>query len=59
MADALAECGAKVAILALNQEACDAKAESIKAERWKEWGQSSRENCRMARRGKKSDRTSH
>ena len=31
MADALAECGAKVAILALNQEACDAKAEQIKA----------------------------
>ncbi|WP_297135263.1 SDR family oxidoreductase [Terrisporobacter sp.] len=31
MADALAECGAKVAILALNQEVCDAKAEEIKA----------------------------
>lgn len=29
MADALAECGAKVAILALGQEACDAKAEQI------------------------------
>ena len=31
MADALAECGAKVAILAVNPEACDTKAESIKA----------------------------
>ncbi|MGL4106874.1 SDR family oxidoreductase [Clostridium sp. LP20] len=29
MADALAECGAKVAILALGQEACDNKAKSI------------------------------
>ncbi|SCI29951.1 MULTISPECIES: SDR family oxidoreductase [unclassified Romboutsia] len=31
MADALAECGAKVAILALNQDVCNAKAEEIKA----------------------------
>ena len=31
MAEALAACGAKVAILALGQEGCDAKAEQIKA----------------------------
>lgn len=31
MADAIAECGAKVAILALGQEQCDKKAEEIKA----------------------------
>ena len=31
MVDALAECGAKVAILALGKEACEAKAEEIKA----------------------------
>ena len=29
MAEALAACGAKVAILALGQEGCDAKAEQI------------------------------
>ena len=29
MADALAECGAKIAILALGQEACDNKAKEI------------------------------
>ena len=31
MAEALAACGAKVAILALGQEGCDAKADQIKA----------------------------
>ena len=31
MVDALAECGAKVAILSLGQESCDRKAEEVRA----------------------------